>query len=95
MSGEYTNSPLPWVARGRGAIDDAQGVRVTTIDGEVPFVQRRRDLIVRAVNAHEDLVASLGGLIAYCDATLPKPAQASVALANARAALARARGETP
>lgn len=59
------------------------------------------DFMLRAVNAHDDLVAALASMISLVHSMLPKHQQSDSSLDNipqviaARAALAKARGDVP
>lgn len=89
------HSPLPWSLRPVGEIVDANGVTIE------PFWNSYdAELIVRAVNAHGDLVAACQALpldSSFEDATDFKDNANAFRLAMilARAAIAKATGQEP
>lgn len=52
------HAPRPWHAGGP-YIFAASGQRVVEVLGELEEVGRRRDVIIRAVNAHDELLAAM------------------------------------
>ena len=98
-------TPGPWTTAG-DLILDAGGEQVGAITGDRTTADQddaNAALIVRAVNCHEDLVAALEAMVDVQSRRkhplgLPDEGishDAADAASKARAALAKARGETP
>lgn len=81
----------PW-----GWIDRSPGPQQRSIDGlriEWNGEQGHANaaFIVRAANSHDELVAALGSLLSFCDATSSNETEYEQCVTTARAALAKAR----
>ena len=89
-------APLPWSAGSYGISDDNRRVvlslSIRLADKQNDANKRLLEMVVRAVNAHADLMSSLECARAICAAYLEGDT-CEVLLSDIDAALAKARGE--
>ena len=96
------HTPIPWTAKGYDVRAGGRMVAYTgphhTPDDQYPKGCKLEDeanaeFIVKAVNCHDELVEALESLLGYEDDPPPPGTYGYVIYANARAALAKAKGE--
>lgn len=85
-----SHTPTPWEVGDDGIVTPYAGDRIIVQTG-MDSIEADQDFIVRAVNAHDALIAALKGLVDACELTDDAYYSAiDAAVNNARAALALA-----